>query len=83
MIKNTIRCTHCDGKGFIDIPFELKVALIYVKSNKNATARGLYSTSVGETITRSAANNRLERLRRAGLVTRQLNGREYVYFVKE
>lgn len=82
MIKTNIRCTHCDGTGFVDIPFELKVALSYVKANKNATARGLYSISTGETITRTAANQRLERLRRAGLVTRQLSGREYVYSLK-
>jgi DNA-binding MarR family transcriptional regulator len=82
MIKKMI-CPHCHGDGQIEMPIELKQALFYVEKMKRATARGLHRICIKEGITRSAANARLKRLCQAGFISRQLDGREFVYMCEK
>ncbi len=76
--KTTTWCRACHGTGRVDLPPSLQQALDFVRLEGSCTARELHL--VMPDTTQTAANNRLEKLRELGWVTRtRALGRGWVY----
>lgn len=74
-----ITCDHCRGKGQIPLHESLAATLKFVRNGRR-TAEQIHAAS-GEAgfIAVTAINNRLERLRSYGLVTRHREGKYFHY----
>lgn len=76
----TVACTKCKGKGSHVIPETLAEVLRLFKGRRELSAIQARATLELESTT-GAVNNRLEKLRRAGLLARRKKGRFYFYFL--
>lgn len=74
-MKATIPCRHCEGSGKETLPEPLRQTLMKL-GKKRATSEDLRE----EGVTREAINNRLEQLRELGFVSREREGRFFLYF---
>ena len=77
-----IACTRCGGTGIVNLPPEY-VTTLKVLGAGAKTATDLYRC-MSDCVSPSAANNRLEWLRRHGFVTRErINGKQWAYRLVE
>jgi predicted transcriptional regulator len=74
-MQRTITCTTCDGKGIMPLPESLAQTLSEMRGK--TTSEKLAKKIPG--VSRNAQNNRLEKLRRLNLVTRERHGKEWIY----
>lgn len=79
--EKKMTCPRCGGSGEIELPLDLLEIFSKISKSGKATARALHADLTG--ITCSAVNNKLERLRKAGFVTRQRDGRAWYYKIDE
>lgn len=73
-----VECHHCKGCGKLPLSVDMLLTLDAVKFLTPATA-GEVATAVLWSGHVSAINNRLEDLRRSGLLSRQRDGRRWMY----
>lgn len=74
-MKPMIQCTHCAGRGTVELPERLQETL-------NAVGRGCTTDDLQRKIpavTPTAQNNRLEMLRNLGFLTRNRVGKFWFY----
>ena len=74
----TIECPHCAGLGKVPISGSLAETLEAVRSQRGITAIQVHA-KLGDQIGITAVNNRLEDLRRIGLLIRQRVGHQWMY----
>jgi translation initiation factor 2 beta subunit (eIF-2beta)/eIF-5 len=78
-IKTTvIKCSRCCGQGKIPMPMHLVETLLVVKENNGGVAETIRFL-LNKNFTTNAVNNRLEKLRALGFVTRRRQGKFYRY----
>lgn len=77
-MKHLIDCPGCEGSGKVELHEHLRETLDWIPSRGATSAYELLNEHphVGQP---SAFNNRLERLRGLGLVTRQRHGKTWLY----
>lgn len=80
-LKNcpTIPCPKCGGAGRVYLSAELWATLVVLQRHRKATAARVHQ-DLGVMVSVPAVNNRLEDLRKLGLVRRRRNGVSVVYF---
>jgi len=72
-------CTACGGRGHVPLAFEMQATLLLLRERRFLSATDLAKMLPG--LKQTAANNRLEHLRRVGLADRKsTTGRRWVYF---
>lgn len=77
--RPTIECPKCDGTGTIKLSGALLVTMSDLQRSSPSSAPDLWRKSSERNITSTAFNNRLERLRKLGLVRRRQNGKAWIY----
>lgn len=73
----TMPCPKCDGKGTCSLPTVLRETLDSFGSRSILSAVNLVEAS--KAVTHSALNNRLEKLRTLGFLTRERDGKLWKY----
>jgi hypothetical protein len=73
-----IVCASCDGAGKTPLPDELQTTLDMFAGKARFTAADLH-TKAQDSVSVNAMNNRVERLRGLGLLTRSRQGRNWLY----
>jgi hypothetical protein len=74
-------CPKCRGAGSIDLAEPLLRVLRFVRQHRQATAQDVFEMLGREVTHPTAANNRLEDLRKLQLLDRRRRGRNWVYFI--
>jgi len=87
-VKSTIQCPQCKGSGIIPMPLALTDTLqVLLRARKNFK-EGISADEVhaicadSKYIKVTAVNNRLVKLERLGLVTREIRGKTYFWSAK-
>lgn len=80
MKSPTIRCKACNGTGNAPLGDELKTTLALFGRHSFFTAKQVHDDTI-EKLSLPAINNRLETLRRAGLLGREKQGRAWRYYL--
>lgn len=78
MKQPTVTCPKCNGSGKVDLDGVLAATLEIVRLSKGADVFQVHS-AVPDKVSVTAINNRLEDLRRLGLVFRNRVGRRWIY----
>jgi hypothetical protein len=81
-VKTTIPkicCPKCNGSGHVDLYPDLLETLKLVRTLKLPTASAIKPRLTNQQMSVTAVNNRLEDLRKLGLVDRTRQGRQWVY----
>ncbi len=76
--RDHMRCSRCSGTGRVDLPPELQATLTLLRQRGAMTPTQLHETMDFGGVT--AANNRLETLRKLGFATRErIDGKRWKY----
>jgi hypothetical protein len=82
VVRPNVSCAGCDGHGYVPIAdqvFDTLLMLLRMGPSTAGQLRGPLAKMLGDEVGPTAINNRLEYLRREGLVERVRRGREWVY----
>lgn len=71
-----VPCRACDGRGRVPLPRESRETLALLRRRGASSGADVARAS---NIKHTAANQRLERLRGLGFVTRERDGKEWIY----
>lgn len=83
-MKDAITCPTCEGRGEVELAriYPRQAAtLALIRERGEMTSTELWEAVSGKpgTLTITAMNNRMDKLRRVGFLAREKRGREYVY----
>lgn len=81
MAYRKIKCAACNGTGKQRLPEALERTIRLFKPKKRITASEAHELLAEHQITVAAVNNRLEDLRKLGLLNRKRDGKSYLYFL--
>jgi hypothetical protein len=82
MKRPSIPCRKCNGTGQIELTGPLAEAFALFRGRQQKDAEAVKAELGLSEITVSAINNRLEDLRRLGLLDRKKKGRVFMYFLR-
>jgi hypothetical protein len=79
--RDRIMCSCCDGSGMVKLPPELQITLDLLREHGPLTAPGVFQyLATDDHKTATWSNNRLETLRKNGLVSRRkVNAKTWIY----
>lgn len=81
MKRPLVPCLCCNGSGKMQLPSSLWDTLLALKRRRNAHAAELLPF-INDEVDATAINNRLERLRALGFVTRRKRSKFWIYSPK-